>query len=245
MRPTRHGPGLEGTTTAPREKALPGSTFSTSAAGRRCSGSFLPLHPPPVPPRPRALSGTGPLPGSPRSTYLAGAAGSYAPLWPGRVQSFPAGLPVPPPRCNLDLAPVDPQGRGREQTRVGGAGAEAEGRAQREEAAEPRSPGRPLPLSIPASGRRSGRGRRSPASGGRVLQGPGECGRRARSRRRGPGTLWGCLLTLSECRSWTRAGRAGGKKVGPWPKRTASWRVVCGALKAEAGGTSLQVLMST
>lgn len=103
-----------------------------------------------------------------------------APLWAGRVQPSPAGLSVPPPRCSLDLAQADPQGRGREQTRVGGAGAEAEGRAQREEAAEPRSPGRPLPLSIPASGRRAGRGRRSPASGGagRVLQGPGGCGRR-------------------------------------------------------------------
>lgn len=91
-----------------------------------------------------------------------------APTWPGQ-QPSPAGLSVPPPRCSLGLAPADPQGRGREQTRVGGAGAEAEGRAQREEAAEPRSPGRPLPLSIPASGRRAGRGRRSPASGGRVL----------------------------------------------------------------------------
>lgn len=173
MRPTRHGLGLAGITTDPREKALPGSTSSTSAAGRRCSGSFPPQHPPPVPPRPSCAVGDRPPPGLPAQRLP----GRGSRLLTPRCGSGACSLPQPrSPRCSRGLAPADPQGRGREQTRVGGAGAEAEGRAQREEAAEPRSPGRPLPHSIPASGRRAGRGRRSPASGGRVLQGPGGCG---------------------------------------------------------------------
>lgn len=104
--------------------------------------------------------------------------------------------------------------------------------------------GRCHSASPPPAAARGGVGEARPP-GGRVLQGPGECGRRARSLRRGPGALRGSLLTLSQCLSWTRAGGAGGKKVGPWPRKTAGWRVVCGAFKAEAGGTSLQVLIST
>lgn len=167
MRPTRHGPALAGDHCSSPSRSCSRLNFF-HVRGRRCSGSFPPWHPPSVPPRPRELSGTVPLPGSPRLAYLAGDALGRA------LAAFPQpGSPVPAPRCRLGLAPANPQGRGREQTRVGGAGAEAEGRAQREEAAEARSPGRPLRLSIPASGRRAGRGRRGPASGGEGPAGPG------------------------------------------------------------------------
>lgn len=198
--------------------------------GRTALQRLLPAPAPAACPSASPVRCRGPAPSrSPRA----------APTWPGQQPSL-AGLSVPPPRCSLGLAPADPQGRGREQTRVGGAGAEAEGRAQREEAAEPRSPGRPLPLSIPASGRRAGRGRRSPASGGEGPAGPGRVWA-TRGPREGVPQPSGVpsprtLEELSECGSWTRGRRDGELRRSARPRRTASWR--------EAGSTSLQVLLS-
>lgn len=83
------------------------------------------------------------------------------------MKPSPARLSVQPPRCRLDLALADPHGRGREQTRVGGAGAEAEGRAQREEAAEPRSQaGRCHSASPPPAAARGGVGEAQPSGEG-------------------------------------------------------------------------------
>ncbi|MEJ1275569.1 hypothetical protein NN561_006466 [Cricetulus griseus] len=162
------------------------------------------------------------------------------------MQPSPAGLSVQPPRCRLDLTAADPHGRGREQTRVGGAGAEAEGRAQREEAAEARSPGQPLPLSIPASGRRTGRGRRGPASGGRVLQGPGGYGRTRDPRERVPEPCWSPPHALWRSGLWgadrsrTGPGMAGRTLVlGPGEPQAGEGAAV------DIGDTSFQVLLST
>lgn len=137
------------------------------------------------------------------------------------MKPSPAGLSVQPPRCRLDLALADPHGRGREQTRVGGAGAEAEGRAQREEAAEPRSQaGRCHSASPPPAAARGGVGEAQPSGEGGILQGWGGCTRRGIPAR-GYWSLPGPLLmhfggAVSGALIVGRI-RWGGKNVGRWP----------------------------
>lgn len=138
------------------------------------------------------------------------------------MKPSPAGLSVQPPRCRLDLALADPHGRGREQTRVGGAGAEAEGRAQREEAAEPHSQaGRCHSASPPPAAARGGVGEAQPPGPGEgVLQGWEWCALRGTGER-GPGALPGPLLmhfggAVSGVLIVDRI-RGGGKNVGRWP----------------------------
>lgn len=195
--------------------------------GRPALQRLLPAPAPAARPSAPLLRCRGPAPSrAPRAAPTwPGQRAPNAPLWVRRVQPSSAALSVPPPRCSLGLAPADPQGRGREQTRVGGAGAEAEGRAQREEAAEPRSPGRPLPHSIPASGRRAGRGRRSPASGGEGPAGPGRVWVTRDPREGVPSSR--TLGELSECGSWIVAGGAGRTSVrGQGEPQAEEWAAV-------------------
>lgn len=168
----------------------------------------------------RALSGTGSVPGSPRPAYLAGAAGFRRPTLRPASAPSPAGLSAPPPRCSLGLPGRTRRGEG--GSRRGSARrAEAEGRAQREEAAEPRSLGRRLRLGLPASlpPRWEGSARPGLRRGGscRAQEGVGDAGSPTRGprARRGSSThgLW---------RSWVpfvEPTRLSGKNVGPQPSR--------------------------
>lgn len=181
MRPTRHGPELAGTSTAPRENALPGSTSSTSTAGPRCSGSFPPRHPPPVPPRSPCAVGDRPPPGLPAKRL------------PGQGSS----LPQPGSPCRL-LAAVSVWPR-RTRRGEGGSrrGSAAPGRRPRGGRSGRRRPnlaaqaGRCHSASPPPAAARGGVGEARPPGGGscRAPEGLGD----ARSPRRGPGAQWGPL----------------------------------------------------
>lgn len=196
-------PGLEETATAPREKALPGSTSSTSAAGGRCSRSFPRRHPPPVPPRP-------PHPTPPPSTVGARPPpGLPAQRLPGRgsrlllPRSGPGAcsLPQPGSLCRLlAAASIWPRRtrRGEGGSRRGSA---APGRRPRGGRSGRRRPnlaalaGRCHSASPPPAAARGGVGEARPPGGGscRVPEGVGD----PRSPRRGPGALPGSPLTLS------------------------------------------------
>lgn len=81
MRPTRHEAGQAGTTEATGEGTRKGGGSCSRLnffhiCGPCCKGFFpLGTHRPSHR-APRALSGTGPVPGSPHRAYLAGIAGS-------------------------------------------------------------------------------------------------------------------------------------------------------------------------
>lgn len=242
VRPTRHRPGLAGDHCSSPSRSCSRLNFF-HVRGRRCSGSFPPWHPPSVPPRPRELSGTVPLPGSPRAS----------PTWPGtlragRLQPFPSRAL----RCRLlAAASVWPRRtrRGEGGSRRGSA---APGRRPRGGRSGRRRPklaaqaGRCDSASPPPAAARGGVGEARPP-GGRVLQGRGGCRRRGIPARGSPDPAGSPPHSLWRSGLWGARSRTGPRGAGrtsvPGPRRTASWRGGCGTFPTDVGDTNFQVLL--